>query len=497
MPSHGPERISRGASFALLAQRVGAGLTAVLTIYLGRELSPDAYGDFAFAISIGTVATLASDLGVSASAARFMAERRGDPLQAEAVLRVALRIKLGLGAATAGCLLVLADPVCRALGSAGAVGTLRWVAVALVGQSLFLLLFAAFEALGRLQLRLVAATVESVTEAGASIALVALGAGAAGAGLGRAAGYVVGGALGLVLVRRAFGRHAGRAPRFPARTLMAYAGPLLLVDAAFRVFGSIDVLLVSALLGGGAQVAAFELPMRLATFLDLPAAALASAVAPRLAGGDDGPDQRVLLDALRIALLVQCAAVPVLLVWPEVVLGLLFGSRYPAAPAVLRALTPFVVLASIAQLVTLGANYLGLAAKRVPIAVAMLAVNAAVDVVLLPRIGVVAGAIGTTAAYLVWVPAHVVLLRRRLDLPLAALGRTALRTGAAAGAMSAVLLAFGTGSDVGWVRAGAGGALGLLAYAGALVGLREVPRAELAAALRAVRGRFGAQSSSA
>lgn len=484
----GPEGVSKGTGFALAAQLTGASLTAGLLIYLGRALSPDDYGNFAFALSVASVATLLSDLGVSASAARFMAERRGDLPGSSAVLRSALRIKLALGGVTALLLIALAEPICSGLGSPGAVGALRWVAIALVGQSLFLLLFAAFEAVGRLKLRLVAATVESVTEVSASVALVALGAGAAGAGLGRATGYVVGGALGLFLVFRIFERRSATTQRFSARTLMAYAGPLLVVDAAFRVFASIDVLLVSAVLGGGAQVAAFEIPLRLAAFLDYPAAALAAAVAPRMARGGAGPDLDVFQKAMRIAIVLQCATVPFLLVWPEAIVHLLFGDRYPEAPGVLRALAPYVLLAGVAQLVTLAANYLGLAARRIPIAIAMLAVNAAVSVTLLPRIGIVAGAIGTGAAYLVWVPAHLYLLRKHADLPLGNMLRTTLRALVAGAVTAAVLAAFGTG-ELGPLRMVAGGVVALATYVAALLAVREVTRDELRAVAHAVRSR--------
>ena len=482
----GSESVSRGTGFALGAQLTGAALTAVLFIYLGRALSPEDYGNFAFALSVALVATLLSDLGVSASAARFIAERRGDLPGSSAVLRSALRIKLALGAATALGLVALAHPICSVLGSPGATAPLRWVAISLIGQSLFLLLFAAFEAVGRLKLRLVAATVESVTEVSASVALVALGAGATGAGLGRAVGYAVGGVVGLVLAFRIFDRRSSTAPRFRARTLMAYAGPLLLVDAAFRVFSSLDVLLISAVLGGGAQVAAFELPLRLAAFLDYPAAALSSAVAPRLARGGAGPDLGAFQKAMRVAIILQCATVPFLLAWSEAIVHLLFGDRYPEASGVLRAFTPYVLLAGVAQLVTVGVNYLGLAWRRVPFAVAMLVVNVIVSLTLLPRIGIVAGAIGTSAAYLVWVPAHVYLLRIHAGLPLGAIARTTLRALIAAAATTAVLLAFGTG-ELGPVRMVLGGAVALAAYVVTLVVVREVRRGELATAARAVR----------
>ncbi len=79
------------------------------------------------------------------------------------------------------------------------------------------------------------------------------------------------------------------------------------------------------------------------------------------------------------------------IIWSHAILHLIFGDKYPEAPEVLQALAPFIYLSGIAQLTTLAVNYMGEARRRVPIAVVMLTLNAAVDIVLLPRIGIVRG----------------------------------------------------------------------------------------------------------
>jgi Polysaccharide biosynthesis C-terminal domain len=96
----------------------------------------------------------------------------------------------------------------------------------------------------------------------------------------------------------------------------------------------------------------------------------------------------------------------------------------------------------------------------------------------------VGAAIGTGAAFCLYVPAHLEICRRRLGFSLRPLGRTLARSLVAAGAMAAVLLAFGTEelSPAEWV----GGALGGTAVFGlVLLGLREVSVTE-------VRGLAGA-----
>ena len=476
------ERVSRSATFAFLAQMVGAVLTGVLTIFLGRALSASQFGDFTFALSVVLIATLFADLGINSSSGRFVAERRGDRAAAAAVFRTSFWLKVLIGLPASVALFVLARPICELFGTSHAVWAVRGSAIALLGQSLFLLILGTFTALGMLRYNLALATVESVAETIATFALVLLGAGATGAAFGRAIGYVVGVAGGVVMTTRVLGavRRAGRHSDHavvPPRRILAYAGPLFAVDAAFRVFASIDVLLIAALVSGGAAVAAFGLPMRFAAFLDYPAGAVSSAVAPRMArrGSDD---LVVLSQSLRYLIILQMVSTAPLLIWSEALIHLIFGDKYPDAPAVLRALAPYVLLAGIAQPTTLAVNYLGQARRRVPIAAAMLGVNVLIDVTLLPRIGVVAGAIGTSAAYAIWVPAHVWLLRQQAGLRVRPILLTLFRTCLAGGVMVGVLALLGTGIvSVPLILAGA--VAGPLAYFLALFVLRELTPVDL------------------
>lgn len=476
------ERVSRSASFALGVQMVGAVLTAILTIYLGRALSPDQYGDLTFALSVLVIASLFADIGITSSTGRFLAERRDDPTGAASVFATAARLKLAVSLVASVALFALAGPICDLFGSPGAAWPLRALAITLLAQGMFLLFMGTFNALGRVRYNLILAATESVVEVLSSIVLVVLGAAATGAALGNALGYTVGALAGLVVVKRVVGglRASGQEP--PAvsrRQILGYAGPLLLVDAAFRVFTSIDILLIAALVGGGAPVAAFGLSIRLTSFLEYPAAAVAVAVAPRLASWREGRHELPLFsESLRYLLVMQMMFTAPAIIWAHAILHLIFGAKYPEAPEVLQALAPFIYLSGIAQLTTLAVNYMGEARRRVPIAVVMLTLNAAVDIVLLPRIGIVGGAIGTSVAYVVWVPAHLWILRQRAGLQLRPLVITALRTCIAGGVMIAVLAALGTG-----IVAPAVMALGLLlgpaAYVLALFAVRELTLADV------------------
>jgi O-antigen/teichoic acid export membrane protein len=169
------ERVSRGATFALLSQLVGGVLTAALTIFLSRRLSAQQLGAFTFALGVMGIAALFADLGISSSVSRFLAERRDRPAAAAALFRTALRLKLLVGVPATLILLLLAGPICRAFGTTDAVWAVRGCALALLAQTTFNMCLYAFVALGKIRYNVALTTIESLTEVGASIALVLLG----------------------------------------------------------------------------------------------------------------------------------------------------------------------------------------------------------------------------------------------------------------------------------------------------------------------------------
>ena len=113
-------------------------------------------------------------------------------------------------------------------------------------------------------------------------------------------------------------------------------------------------------------------------------------------------------------------------------------------------------------------------------------VNIVVDLALIPRIGIVGAAIGTSLAYAVYVPAHFWLCWRALELPLRGIVLPLVRSLTAAAVMSVVLLAVGTNSLTlaQWLG---GTLLALAAYIATLVATRELSGSDLGAPRRLLR----------
>jgi O-antigen/teichoic acid export membrane protein len=482
------DSIVRNAVFAGASKVAGAAFTGVLTIFLVRYLGPVDYGVFALALGVGGLLTIPTDLGISVSAARFIAERRGDPDAMATLVADATRLKLFVTGAASVALVALAGPIANAYGTSDLAWPLRIMAIATFGQSVMIMWATIFEAFGRNSVYLRVVMAESALETTASILIVLLGTGATGAMAGRAAAYMFAAGFGFVLVARTLRRsiRPRRHGHGHARRILGYGWALVIVDGAFTVFGQIDVLLIGAILSVSA-VGHFQAAYTLAGFLFFIGQPIRSAVAPRLARGERGPDREALERTLRYVVLAQGVILAPLIVWAEPLTRIAFGTDYAESADVLRALAPFALLAAISPLLAGAANYLGAARRRVPIALVTLAVNTAIDAALLSPLGIVAGAIGTDVAYVIYVGAHLHLCRDVAGLRLRPLVVPLVGSLSAALVMGLVLLAFGTGADLAIPLVVIGGALGTAAYVAVLLGTGLVTREERTALWRRLR----------
>jgi O-antigen/teichoic acid export membrane protein len=472
---------------------VSALFTGGLTFFLVRYLGADQYGVYALALSVGGVLALPSDFGVTRSSARFIAERRDDFAEVAAVLRHGLRLKAIGGGAVSVALILAAGPIADAYGTPGLESALRIVAVAILAQGLMYYFTTTFEAIGRNSVGFRLTFAESMLEVSAALGLVLAGAGVSGALGGRAIGYSFGAALGALLLFRIIGRNRRRVARgagLSARRIARYAGTLFVIDVAFAAFGYVDVLLIGAFLDPAAA-GSFNAPVQIVTLTQYVALALAGGVGPRLAREAGGaPDVAAFRLALRLLLGFQFMLVPPLVIWAPSIINIALGPGYGASVDVLRAMGPYVLLVGAAPLLALSVNYLGEARSRVPLAIGAITINAVIDVILIPKIGIVAGAIGTDVAFLFFVLGHLVIIRRLIDLPLRPLGLSLARVVLAALAMSVVLFAFGTGK-LGAAELIVGGVLAVVTYFAVLMATEELTPVHLRAARAYASNAFG------
>ncbi|HEX7060003.1 MAG TPA: flippase [Solirubrobacterales bacterium] len=478
-PRPQPRSITHNTLFQLAMQLFGATVTAGLTIFLARVLGPDQFGILALALSVAGLLLLPSDFGVAQSASRFAAEHRDNREEVAEVVASALRIKLYLASAITIALILAAGPIASAYNEPELVWPIRAMALTLLGQNIMGLYGSVMSAIGRSAEAFRLTVLKSIVEAIATVTLVLIVAGATEASLGRAIGFLAGGVFSFVLGARVLGREAlgiGIRERHSTRRIATYAGAIFIIDGAYALFQQIDTLLIGAMLTVSAA-GLFQAPIRLISFLRYPAQSIANGVAPRLASRTGERTAEPFRRGLRYTIVFQAMLVAPVLVWAGPIINFLLGPAYAESADVLRALAPFVFLSGIGTLLSLGVNYLGEARRRMPIAIGTIAVNFAIDIVLIPKIGIVGAAIGTDIAFALYVAGHLWVCWRMIELPLRPLLVSAARSLLAAAVMAIPLLALGT-DTVAVPLIFVGGLVSIAVYVAAIAVTREVPASE-------------------
>jgi O-antigen/teichoic acid export membrane protein len=463
------------------ANQLASGVfTAGLTLYLVRALGASGYGVYALALSIAGLLALPAGFGIPMSVGRYLADHRNDAGQPRAILTLGLKLQVPLALVATAALFAAAGPVAQAYGNPHLEWPLRWAALALFGQTMFGFLSYASMSVRRVSIGLWMSIVESATETVASIALVIAGAGAAGATLGKAAGYCVASLAGLYLILRLLGGLRGRVtvrPRVSARAVLGYAGATFIVDVGISALSQLDVLLVGALLTSAA-VGSLSAVMRVLAVLSYLGLAVASGVAPRLSLGGGSPDTRAFSLSIRYLLILQGVVIAPMVVWAQPIVNLLFGPGFEGAVKVMQVLSVAAFVSAPTALLSLSVTYLGEARRRVRIVLWTLLVGAVLIYVLIRTVGLVGAAIGDDLVEIAYTAANFWICTRLIDVDVARLGLCVVRTVLAAGAMAVPLFLIGTDHlDVArWL---VGSLLGAAAYAATMLLSREVTIGEL------------------
>jgi O-antigen/teichoic acid export membrane protein len=478
---------ARNTLLQFLSNMAGVVFTGALTLFLVRALGVSGYGQYALAVNIAGLLVIPTGLGLPMSVGRYLADHRSNNRQLRAILTLGLRLQVPAGLLATVGLFVAAGPIAQAYGDPQLLWPLRWVALSVMGQALFGFLTAAGLALRQSAMSLNMALVESATETSASIVLVLVGGGAAGAALGKSIGYAVATAAGLVLMVRLLGQIGGREQTRSAvgpRQVLKYAGATFVVDLGWTVIARVDVLLIGGLLGTAA-VGSFNAVLRIITVLGYLGTAVSGGVAPRLSLGDGSPDTRAFNQGLRYLLIVQGLVIAPMIVWAKPLVDLLLGPEYTQSAQIMQVLSVTAFVSAPAALLSVSVNYLGAAQRRIKVIFATLVLGLVSTYVLIDVTGLVGAAIADDVVGFVYVVANLWLCTQLITVDVRSLVRSVARILFAAGAMALALWIVGTDhlSPAQWlVGAAAGGS----AYIGALFAGGEMSVAEL----RAVSAKF-------
>lgn len=405
--------IARGGALNLVGAGVSATIGVLLVVIVTRGLPQRDAGIFFALTSVFLIAQMVAGLGTQTGLVYFIARMRslGRTERVAAFQKVALTPVVGVALTAAIVLIVCAPAVARLVGGSSAdiraavVALAILLPIAALSDSLLaatrghasMLPTVAVDRIGRslLQVGLVAAVVAG----GGSFALLA------GAW---ALPWLMSALLAWLLLRRmSRALPDGAVDTSPtattAREFWRFTGPRGVASVAQLVLQRFDIVLVSILIGP-AQAAVYTAATRFLVLGQLSSAAIANAAQPRLAELL-AVDQR----AAAKAVYQSATAWTVLMTWPVYLLCALFadvvlrifGSAYSAGRPVIVVLALVMLFATASGMVDVVLNMAGRTYWTMANAVVAVAAMVGLDLILIPRLGILGAAIGWSVALVI------------------------------------------------------------------------------------------------
>lgn len=443
------------------AQFLGKALSAIagglLIAALARLLQPEGYGLFMLALTVFSSVQLIARFGIAGSAGRYVAEFKEEaPGQVPHIVRFSFLLNLGVLAVISFAIFVSYRYIVELMGEPGLSQFLVVGTVLLVLGTISTYISKVLQGFEAIRVEAVLRVMQPVGRLVFALGLVLAGFGAVGAYVG----YIISSLLticvgaGYLLYRlRTFS--GDNPPMEPGlrRRIAEYSVPLVATNSATVLDNRIDTLLVGYFLSP-VEVGFYVISDRVVKLVETPMSALGFTLSPmfgseKAAGNIERLSRIYEITLVNTLLLYVPAAAGIILV-AEPMIRLVFGPEYSGATIVLQVLGLYIILKAITKLTDNGLNYLGRARERAMFRGVTAALNVALNVVLLPLVGVVGAAIATVFTYGLYTAANLYIVSLELELRPAYLLKQLLSIALITAAMSAVVFAL-IGYITGWI----------------------------------------------
>ena len=208
---------------------------------------------------------------------------------------------------------------------------------------------------------------------------------------------------------------------FPWRSLLSSAWPITLFLLFYEIFISIDLYLVKALLRDDVQTGLYNAALTLGRLPYYLFYALSIVLLPALAKlkSDGNPEKvsRLMSQSLRYAGIILLPLFVLLFVYAEPTLTLFFGAKYIGAVDAFRILVGGLSFLTVFYVVSSGLMGLGHARLAMWMAIAGTALNAMLNLFLVPRFGIIGSSWSTTLSSVLVTLATLALMQTSIRTP--------------------------------------------------------------------------------
>jgi len=415
------DRLRRGLQAYTLSRVVFTLSNAVLILVLTRYLlTSSEYGLLYFALSVLSVGTIFGTLGLPKAAAKYVTEyAERDPTQVRYILRTSGGAILAAALVVAVVVVFGRSLLASLLDEPAVVPFLLVGGAYVVARTLNAYFAQIFRGFNRVTWTAAVQSAMSIARVGFAIGLVVLGFGALGAFSGYVLGYAVGALLGAVLCWRLYATFEEAETTEPGllRKVLRYSVPLTATKGAGAIDNRIDTILVGILINTTA-VGYYTLAKQISDFAVMPATSMGFTMSPTLGEQKANDELRraatLYEQSLKHTLLLYIPACFGLAVVAEPLIRYVFSGEYLGATPVLQVFSLYVFIHAVNKITSDGLDFLGRADDRAVAKILMALANLGLNLLFIPRFGVVGAAVATVITYSLYTGTNVYFIYQEL-----------------------------------------------------------------------------------
>lgn len=441
--------LARGASWSLLGTGTDYLVSLLLALALGKHFGPVVYGLWPLAVGILELPRALGGVALGTSLVRSIAQTRPEEyIDVAGLARAGAVLMLGTGAVLGMAIAIFSSTLAALFGRPELIPMLQLGAVVVIGGSALWYVQAVLQGRRRIAVLAQSQMVSSVVRLAVTLLAVFVAGGSiASAVIGLAAGYIVAAAIYAWLGLRGLRLQSGRASSKQYRDLIRYTLPLMVTWLAYFLAGRMDFILLGAISDDKADVGYLAMAASFAMAPYIVVQALGTAISPSVtrawAFSDVPTLEAVYSRAHRaVALIyVPISAGMILLIGPLIAMIL---PSYQPCSLLVQIMCAGMLLRAVGALCSGGILTPGGFAKEVAwLAAFSAAGNVMLDIALIPTLGALGSAIGTTFVFGANGIAAFIIVGKRMRLTIGLAGvytLPLLATLAASLATGAVLL---------------------------------------------------------
>lgn len=392
-------------------------------VFIARWLGPDNYGYIPLVASIIGISIIFADAGIAPSTARFLAELQGNEQNIWSLLKRTFKLRLLLLMPICLGLYLIIDWLARFL-KAPLLPKFGWlIALLLFLQTMQRWIAKVCEGtgntdfLGKVNLSI------SWTKPALQVALVLAGLGLLGFFVGQVVAYfLIIGVFFFLLIKKFYSEDTMPSeiePIVSKSHIISYALPLMVIHASFWIFMESDILMLKYF-KDIQEVSFYGIATRMAALIVVPAAAFGASAAPLVLVLKKDSIQRareMVFKSLKYLIVIFTFVSLVTFIYAKEIVEILFSARYLSSAMPLKIYSIFIFFLAISSFVSLVLDYSGLAKIRMILVASSAGLNVLLNLILIPKYGMIGAAWATQITYSPLVIIYVWLIAKHYQLP--------------------------------------------------------------------------------